>query len=75
MNEIIEALLNQVRAKAEEDISVEAREVLKTVELELTEMAKEVWTLDRIEELNEKTDSMSRRLRELKENQCSTEKK
>ena len=68
MNEIIDALLIRVRLKLEEkDIPNAAREVLANISKELTDMSKETWTLDRITELNEKTESMSKRLKDLKE--------
>jgi len=68
MNEIIDALLTQVMLKLKEkDIPNAAREVLANISKELTDMSKETWTLDRITELNEKTESMSKRLKDLKE--------
>ena len=68
MNEIIDALLIRVRLKLEEkDIPNAAREVLANISKELTDMSKETWTLDRIDELNKKTESMSKRLKDLKE--------
>jgi len=67
MNEVIDALLIQVQVKLEENIPIQAREVLETIELELIDMSHKTWTIEDLEELNSKTDSMSKQLQKLKE--------
>ena len=68
MNAVITALLAMVVAKLEEkDITLQSREILETIELELNEMSAKNWTIEDVEELNNRMDSKNDRLQTIKE--------
>ena len=72
MNEIIDFLASQVRTKLEDTgISENAKSILTTIGLELDEMSVRVWSIDNIDEANDKIQSMGKRLNKLtKEEPC-----
>ena len=67
MNQLLEFLYEQTRQKLnDDDISIEARNVLIEVKKKLAEMLKEELTLDTLPSVEVKLEELSTKLRELK---------